>query len=60
LQVLQNAFTLFEFTPYAKSLIWGLMLLLVMITNFLNTRYQEKVKIQRMMTEAGLSGQSGI
>jgi simple sugar transport system permease protein len=46
LQSLQNAFTLFMFTPYAKKLIWGLMLLLVMIINFINVRYQEKAKIR--------------
>ncbi len=35
LQALQSAFTLFAFTPYAKKLIWGSMLLLVMVINFL-------------------------
>jgi simple sugar transport system permease protein len=44
LQSLQNAFTLFGFTPYAKRLIWGMMLLLVMILNFINEKYQERVK----------------
>ena len=48
LQVLQNAFTLFGFTPYAKGLIWGLMLILVMIINFVTSRYQERSKILRM------------
>ncbi|QJD83189.1 ABC transporter permease [Cohnella herbarum] len=38
LQFLQSAFTLFSFTPYAKKLIWGCMLLLVMIINY----YMEK------------------
>lgn len=42
LQSLQNAFTLFMFTPYAKRLIWGLMLLLVMVINFVNVKYQER------------------
>ncbi|WP_232016606.1 ABC transporter permease [Paenibacillus baekrokdamisoli] len=40
LQFLQSAFTLFSFTPYAKKLIWGCMLLLVMIINY----YMEKWK----------------
>jgi len=48
LQVLQNAFTLFGFTPYAKGFIWGLMLILVMIINFGTSRYQERSKILRM------------
>lgn len=34
LQMLQSAFTIFGFTPYAKSLIWGLMLIIVMVLNF--------------------------
>ncbi|WP_353095992.1 ABC transporter permease [Tissierella praeacuta] len=35
LQFLQSAFTIFQFTPYAKKLIWGVLLLFVMIMNFL-------------------------
>jgi len=35
LQFLQSAFTIFQFTPYAKKLIWGALLLFVMILNFL-------------------------
>jgi len=42
LQVLQSAFTLFAFSPYAKRLIWGVMLILVMIINFASVRYQER------------------
>ena len=42
LQTLQNAFTLFMFTPYAKRLIWGGILLLVMMINFINVKYQER------------------
>lgn len=49
LQSLQNAFTLFMFTPYAKRLIWGLMLLFVMIINFVNYKYQER-SISRKVT----------
>jgi ribose/xylose/arabinose/galactoside ABC-type transport system permease subunit len=55
LQALQNAFTLFGFTPYAKGLIWGLMLIMVMIINFITARYQEKAKITRMMEERKLN-----
>lgn len=35
IQFLQNAFTIFQFTPYAKKLIWGALLLIVMIINYL-------------------------
>lgn len=34
LQFLQSAFTIFRFTPYAKNLIWGALLLLVMMINY--------------------------
>lgn len=34
LQFLQSAFTIFQFTPYAKKLIWGALLLIVMIINY--------------------------
>ncbi|GAK55166.1 inner-membrane translocator [Candidatus Vecturithrix granuli] len=51
LQSLQNAFTLFMFTPYAKRLIWGLMLLLVMIIHYINLRYQERAKIRAMVSQ---------
>lgn len=34
LQILQSAFTLWQFTPYAKNLLWGSMLVIVMAVNF--------------------------
>lgn len=34
LQALQSAFSIFQFSPFAKDLVWGGMLLLVMIVNF--------------------------
>jgi len=33
LQVLQSAFTMMQFTPFAKNLIWGAMLLFIMVLN---------------------------
>lgn len=42
LQALQSAFTLFAFTPYAKKLIWGFMLLLVMVINFVIERWRSR------------------
>lgn len=50
-QFLQNAFTLFAFTPYAKGLIWGLMLVVVMMINYVTSKRQEQIKIQRMKEE---------
>jgi len=43
LQSLQSGFTLFGFDPYSKRLIWGLMLLLVMVINYVNAKRQEKI-----------------
>jgi simple sugar transport system permease protein len=34
LQMLQSGFTLLNFPPYVKSLIWGSVLIIVMILNF--------------------------
>lgn len=42
LQSLQSAFTLFTFSPYAKKLIWGVMLLVVMIINYYH--FQKRLK----------------
>ncbi len=45
LQFLQSAFTIFNFSPYSKKLVWGAMLLIVMIINyFLNRERKLKVK----------------
>ncbi|WML54810.1 ABC transporter permease [Neobacillus sp. PS3-12] len=35
LQILQSAFTFWQVTPYAKNLLWGSMLLIVLIVNFI-------------------------
>lgn len=40
LQLLQSAFTLFSFSPYSKKLIWGFMLLLVMMINYVLEKKQ--------------------
>jgi len=48
LQILQSAFTLFGFSPYAKKLIWGLMLLIVMAINFIYAKHMEnKIKLKK-------------
>lgn len=50
IQILQSAFTLWQFTPYAKKLIWGLMLLGVLFINmavdYMSIRNQKKVQRQ--------------
>lgn len=51
LQALQSAFTLFAFTPYAKKLIWGSMLLLVMVINFLIERW--RLRSRKFIVEQG-------
>lgn len=38
LQFLQSAFTIWNFTPYSKKLIWGFMLLIVMVINYFLNR----------------------
>jgi len=48
LQALQSAFTLFGFTPYAKRLIWGAMLLVVMIIHFIILWYLGKKKLVKV------------
>lgn len=45
LQMLQSAFTLFGFSPYAKRLIFGFMLLLVMVINFYLDRLNSRAQI---------------
>jgi simple sugar transport system permease protein len=42
LQMLQSSFTLWQFTPYAKNLIWGTMLLVVMVINYVTSKRMQK------------------
>ena len=49
LQMLQSAFTLWQFSPYAKKLIWGSALLFVMILNYL-AENKQVFKIFRFKT----------
>ncbi len=50
LQMLQSAFTLFAFSPYAKRLIFGFMLLLVMVVNY----YLDKIHTRSQFTQPSL------
>lgn len=43
LQSLQSAFTILQFNPYVKNLIWGSMLLLVMVVNYYVARWNPHV-----------------
>ncbi len=51
LQVLQSAFTIFGFTPYAKKLIWGTMLLMVMIIHFVSNYLGEKRRVKNLLAK---------
>jgi simple sugar transport system permease protein len=44
LQMLQSAFTLFAFSPYAKRMIFGFLLLLIMVVNFFIDRWNSRSK----------------
>jgi len=50
LQVLQSGFNILAFSPFFKKFIWGLMLLLVMIINFVIARYLQRVKKLKIST----------
>jgi simple sugar transport system permease protein len=46
LQFLQSSFTILNFSPYSKKLIWGFILLLVMMINYLITT--KKISFKRL------------
>lgn len=56
LQMLQSAFTLLQFTPYAKKLIWGAMLITVMSLNYMTDYY--KTKSQKKMLSLQIKKQT--
>lgn len=55
-QVLQSAFTLWQFTPYAKKMIWGLMLIGILFLNKLvdsmDVKRQKKLLHQQLQKQA--------
>lgn len=51
MQLMQTAFTLWQFSPYAKKLIWGMMLLVIMLINMLQARISRNAKIREMNTK---------
>ncbi len=56
IQILQSAFTLWQFTPYAKKLIWGIMLLGLLFLNMaidrMDVKKQKKLLKQQQMQAA--------
>ncbi|MBA7663854.1 Autoinducer 2 import system permease protein LsrD [subsurface metagenome] len=44
LQVLQSGFNILGFSPFFKKFIWGMMLLVVMVINFIMSEYQQRKK----------------
>lgn len=55
IQMLQSSFTIWQFTPYSKKMIWGLMLLLLLFTNmlvdYLDVKKQKKL-LQKQLDAA--------
>ena len=48
MQLMQTAFTLWQFSPYSKKLIWGMMLLVIMLINMIQERISRNAKIREM------------
>ncbi|MDO4345358.1 MAG: ABC transporter permease [Eubacteriales bacterium] len=48
MQLMQTAFTLWQFSPYSKKLIWGMMLLVIMLINMIQARISKNAKIREM------------
>jgi len=44
LQILQSGFNILSFSPFFKNVIWGVMLILIMVLNFYNVRYSQKLR----------------
>jgi len=42
LQLLQSGFNILAFSPFFKKFVWGVILLLVMVVNFIISRYQQR------------------
>ena len=48
MQLMQTAFTLWQFSPYSKKLIWGMMLLVIMLINMMQAKISRNAKIREM------------
>ena len=51
LQFTQSGLTIMSISPFTRKLIWGLALLLIMVINFLISKYQEQKRIRDMLKE---------
>ena len=51
MQLMQTAFTLWQFSPYSKKLIWGMMLLVIMLINMVQERVAQQAKIREMQAK---------
>lgn len=58
MQLMQTAFTLWQFSPYSKKLIWGMMLLVVMLINMIQARVSRNAKIREMNAKRAQGTQS--
>jgi simple sugar transport system permease protein len=53
LQFTQSGLNILALSAFAKKFIWGLALLLIMVVNYLISRYNEKKRIKTMRESAG-------
>jgi simple sugar transport system permease protein len=51
LQFTQSGLTMMAVSPFARRLIWGLALLLIMVINFLIAKYHEQLRIKNIQKE---------
>ena len=58
IQVLQSAFTLWQFTPYARRLIWGVMLLGLLFANKLADNMDARQQKNKLLKEIEAKKQS--
>ena len=52
MQILSSAFTILRLSPYAKKLIWGTILILVMGLNYLSDKQVKKRRMRAMQAKA--------
>ena len=49
LQITQSGLNILSFSPFFKKFMWGLLLLLIMVLNFLVHKYSERRRILNMI-----------
>lgn len=50
LQLLQSGFNILAFSPFFKKFMWGVILLLVMVVNFIISKYQQRSRKLKIRT----------